>query len=167
MHIQPYHKKPGWQRFFAGAFFGGLIAYAVFMYMHGVMQERLLEENLTLQAETGELRRQNEALLRDNKDLGEKTKEGMTIETIEIEILNEKQMRMDRLITHQIEELMKEEIGQIVGESIESVAENDQLLISTIENETYKIDDFSYKLEIEKLVISKTVRITAKAEFAK
>ena len=166
MHISPYHKKPGWQRFFAGAFFGGLLAYMIFLYMHGVMQKDLLEHNMTLQAEVGELRRQNEALLQDNKDLDQKNKQDIKIETIDIKILNEDQMRLDRLLAHQLEELMKEDIDQIVGESIDAVTKNDELLIAAIENQTYRIDDFSYKVKVEKLTISKTVRIAAKAKFA-
>jgi len=167
MHIPPYHKQAGWQRFFAGAFFGGLIAYGIFLFMHGVMQEDLLEEHMTLQAETSELRRQNEALLRDNQNLDEKSKEDIKIESIEIEILNVEDMKLDRLLSHQLEELAKEEIDQIIGESVETIAKSDDLLISTIENETYFVDDFSYKLEVKKLSIYKTVRIAAEAKFTK
>lgn len=167
MHIPPYHKQAGWQRFFAGAFFGGLIAYGIFLFMHGVMQEDLLEEHMALQAETSELRRQNEALLRDNQDLDEKSKEDIKIESIEIEILNAEDMKLDRLLSHQLEELVKEEIDQIIGESVETLAESDNLLISTIENDTYHVDDFAYKIEVKKLSIYKTVRIAAEAKFAK
>jgi len=167
MHVPPYHKQTGWQRFFVGAFFGGLIAYAIFMYMFGQMQERLLEENFSLRTEAGELRKQNEALLSDSQDSDEKTKESVLIEKIKITFSNEEQLRLGQFITWQLEKLVKEEIDQIIGEPIESLAANDELLISTIENETYKIDDFSYKPVVEKLTISKTVRITAKVKFAK
>ena len=167
MHIPPYHKQAGWQRFFAGAFFGGLIAYGIFLFMYGVMQEDLLEEHMSLKAEASELRRQNEALLRDNQNLDEKSKADIKIESIEIEILNVEDMKLDRLLSHQLEELAKEEIDQIIGESVETIAKSDDLLISTIENETYHVDDFSYKLEVKKLSIYKTVRIAAEANFTK
>lgn len=167
MHIPPYHKEPGWQRFFAGAFFGGLIAYAILLFMHGTMQVELLEENLTLRAENGELKTQNEALLKDNKNLDEKTKADIKIDSVDIEILNAEDMKFDRLLGHQLTELIKKEIDQVIGSSVATVSGNAELLISTVENETYRVDEFSYKLEVRRLTIYKTVHLAVKVEFAK
>ncbi|WLV23780.1 hypothetical protein QR721_09005 [Aciduricibacillus chroicocephali] len=167
MHIPPYHKQPGWQRFFAGAFFGGLIAYMIFLFMYGTMQADFQEEHLALKAETAELKRQNTALLEDNQNLDEKSKEEIGIDSIDIAILNSEEMKFDRLLGHQLTELVREEVDQIIGAPIGSVAENADLLVSTIENKTYEIDDFSYKLEVRRLTIYKKVHIAVHAKFKK
>lgn len=166
MHIPPYYKKKSWQRFFIGAFIGAVIAYCIFIFMYGSMYERLFEHNLDLQSELTELEKQNEALLQDKKDLNEKSKAPVTVDGIEIHITNEKQLRLDRLIIHQLEEMMKQEIDHIIGQDISVVAESDRLLLSTIENKAFSIDDFTYSFEISKLTISKTVKITAKAKMS-
>ncbi|WP_077327461.1 sporulation membrane protein YtrI [Virgibacillus siamensis] len=166
MHIPPYYKKPSWQRFFAGAFFGACIAYFIFVYMHGFMYEQLLGENKDLQSQVAELKKQNEALLQDNQDLNEKTEEPLTVNSIEITITNQDELRLDKLIIHDLEELMKEEIDHIIGKDVSIIDESAQLLISSLENKEYTVDDFNYGFTIKKLTISKTLKITAEAELA-
>src|SRR5690625_1401761 len=164
MHIPPYYKKKSWQRFLVGAFIGAVIAYFITIFMYGSMYERLVERNLDLQSQITELEKQNEVLLQDKKDLNEKSKAEITVDGIEIKIKNEKQLRLDRLITHQLEEMIKQEIDHIIGQDISVVAESDQLILSTIENKAFTVDEFTYYFEVSKLTISETVKITAEAK---
>lgn len=166
MHIPPYYKKPSWQRFFAGAFIGACIAYFIFVYMHGFMYEELMGENKDLQSKVAELKKQNEALLQDKEDLNKKSKEPLTVTSIEVSIVNEDELRLDKLIIHDLEELMKEEIDHIIGQKVSIIDESAQLLISSLENKEYKVDDFNYGFTIKKLTISKTLKITAEVELA-
>ncbi|MGM8213585.1 sporulation membrane protein YtrI [Virgibacillus sp. W0430] len=166
MHIPPYYKNKSWQYFFVGILFGSVLSYFIFILMYGTMYEQLLEENLEIQLKLSELESQNEALLQDKKDLDEKSKNALTIESIDITISNATDLRFDRLITHQFEVLIKEEINHIVGRDIHTVSENDELLISTIENKAFSIDDFTYYFEVIKLSISKRVKITLKAKIS-
>lgn len=164
MHIPPYHKKLSWQRFLIGVCAGGVIAYIIFMYMHGIMYEKLLAENLQLRSEVHELQSKNESLLQDKKDMDEAVKKPLTIETIEISIYNHEQMDLDRLATHQLKELIKEEVNHIIGKEVETISESDQLLITTIENKPFTIDDFTYYFDIYTLTIAETVKINVKAK---
>lgn len=166
MHVPPYHKKIGWQRFFVGAFFGAIIAYCILMYMHGIMYERLITEHQELQSVADDLKRQNEVLSKDNQDLDDRYNEKVAIESIELTIINEKQLKLDRLLRHQLEEYIKAEIEHTIGKPLSSIAENDLLLISAIENKTFKVDDFSYQMQVQTLTISKVIRITLKADLA-
>ncbi|MGP4108320.1 sporulation membrane protein YtrI [Virgibacillus sp. L01] len=166
MHIPPYHKRKGWQRFLVGTVIGAIIAYFIFVYMHGYMYEQLLEENRDLQSQVNELENQNEALLKDNKDLDEKSKESLTVDSIEIEITNKDELRLDRLIIHDLEELMKKEIEDIIGQDLTIVSESSELLKSTIQNKNFKVDDFTYKFAVQTLVITPTVKITVEAEIS-
>ncbi|RKQ29898.1 sporulation membrane protein YtrI [Oceanobacillus halophilus] len=166
MHIPPYHKKSSWQRFFAGAALGGIIAYIVLLYMYGSMYEDLLKENMDLKSEVNDLTLQNEALLKDNEDLNEKTNKAPTIETIEVDILNWEKLKLDRLTVHELEELVKEEISHLVGEEISIVAESDFLLERAIENKGYTIDETTYYFDITKLYIWDTIKLSLEVKLS-
>ncbi|QKY69670.1 sporulation membrane protein YtrI [Lentibacillus sp. CBA3610] len=165
MHIPPYHKKPSFQRFLVGMFIGAVIAYFVFVYMHGSMYGQLLEENRDLKSEVTELNNQNEALLEDNEDLDEQSKEPIKVEAIEITIINEEDLP-DRLIIHDLEELMKEEIEHIIGQDLSIISESDGLLTATLENKVFTVDDFEFQFTVEKLYLTPTVKISVEANMA-
>lgn len=166
MHIPPYYKKESWQRFFIGAFVGAVIAYVIFIYMYGSMYEKLYEQNIDLQSQVNTLKKQNDALLEDNEDLDEKANEPIAIKSIEVEITNAEELRLDSLIVLQLEEMIKGEISHIIGEDLTVVGKSDHLLQSTIENKKYTIDDFSYHFEVTKLIISPTIRITVETKLS-
>lgn len=166
MHIPPYYKKASWQRFFVGTLIGGVMAYCVFAYMFNSMYERLLDNNLELQSQVTELKNQNDALLEDKKDLGEKTKQDITVESIEVTIMNDEELKLDHLIKHQMEELIKAEIKNIVGQEVSIISESDSLLSGTIENKEFAIEDLTYYFKITKIVFAKTVEIEVEAEIS-
>jgi|SRR5690625_4261162 len=164
MHIPPYHKKRPWQIFLVGSLIGSIIAYAIFAYMYGKMYEDLLAENVQLHTKIAELERQNEALLEDKENLEEKSDN--TIQAIEIDFANSADLRLDRLIIHELEDLILNEINFIIGKEVKSIAENDELLITVLENKTFTIDDLSYRFEVKKLYISERVKIALDATFS-
>lgn len=160
MHVSPYHKKRTIQIFLLGMLAGAVIAYIVLIFMYGKMYENLMTENIKLNSEIQDLERRNEALLQDKESLEERN---FIIQSIEIEFSNAEELRMDRLIIHQLENLIKNEIDQIIGKEIDSVADNDELLITVIENKTFTIDDLSYEFEVVKMSITERLRITLEA----
>ncbi|SDK43079.1 sporulation membrane protein YtrI [Sediminibacillus albus] len=165
MHIPPYYKQESWQRFFAGAFIGAIIAFVVYLYIYGQNYEKWLEDNMDLRSQLAELERQNEVLLENKKELDEKTKEKVVVQSISIKIENEKQLKLDRLIVHQIEERIKAEIDNVIGRDIVSLSENDQLLISTIENTVYRVEDINYHASINQLVIAPVLKLNLSLDF--
>lgn len=160
MHIPPYHKKKTWQRFFAGSLVGGIIAYIIFIFMYGTMYENQLKENLELTSQVNDLKNQNEALLKDTENL----KTPVTVSVIDITIENAEEISLDSLAVPKLEELVKDEISHITGQSVSIVDEIDQLLISAIENKEYTIDDLRYQFTVRKLTISETVKVFLEAE---
>lgn len=166
MHIPPYHKKPSWQRFLVGAAIGAILSYIVIMYMYGSQYEKLIANNYELQAQVTKVKAQNEALLKDKEDLSEKSNQSLTVQDIEVEITNGADLKLDRLITFQLEEMIKAAIYSIIGEKIEVVAASDNLLESTIENKGFTVDDFTYYFDITKLAFTQTVKITVKAKLS-
>lgn len=166
MHIPPHYKRPSWQRFLLGVVAGAFFAYLLLIFMYGTMYEQIVHENSTLRASNKELTKYNEALIEDQEEAEERQKAPYTIERIQIDIENEKELRLDRLAIHQLEELLIEEIDIVIGKSVSSVAENNVLLIAAIENKTFKVDDFTYTFTVKKFILYATVLITLEAKIA-
>lgn len=167
MHVPSYHKKPGWQRFLVGVFFGGLITYWVVLFMYGTMYERLIKENSELQNALTDANSRIEVLMKDNESLDEKSRQPATIEGIQLEILNATDLKIDPLLQTQLEGLVKGEIKDIIGKDVKSIADSDSLIFSSIENKTYVVDDFTYSFDIERLIlVAPTVRIVVIAKIS-
>lgn len=158
MHVQPYHKKRSVQHFLLGIFVGAIIAYLIFTYMHAKMYEDVLLDKIQLKTKITEIERQNEVLLQAKEDLQEESL--LTIDSIEITFDNTKELKLDRLITHQFDDLIKQELQEIIGKDSQSVANNDEMLIMLIENKKYVIDDLTYEFKVRKLTISNKIRLT-------
>ena len=130
------------------------------------MYERLFEKNLSLQSQVSELESQNNALSEDKKAIDEENKERLTVERIEIVIANADKLQLDRLIIHQLDDMIKKEINHIIGNDIRTVSESVKLLQSTIQNKEFSIDDFTYYFEVETMTISNTVEFTLIAKIS-
>lgn len=166
MHIPPYYKKKSWQHFIIGICTGVLVAYSIFIFMHGSMYEQLYENNLELQSQVNELKSHNDSLLKDKKESVAKSKAKLTIDRIEILITNQEELKLDRLIIHQLDKMIKQEINHLIGQDIKIVSESDQLLLSTIENKSFSVDDFTYFFEVERLTISDTIKLVMYAKIS-
>ena len=160
MHIPPYHKQRSWQRFFVGMLFGGVIAYAILIYMYGVMYEELLEENLQLTEAMNDLEKQNDVLLQDQTD----SNAPLTINEIEITIENPEAVKLDSLLVSQLKSLIKQEIGHLIGVEVNIISVSDQLLISAVENKSFKVDDTTYHFTISKLTMAPTLKLTVETK---
>lgn len=163
MHIPPFYKQSTWQRFFAGVVIGGIIAYGVLLYMYGSMYEEMLAQNRAFQSEINDLQNQNEALIQDKEELNEETEQVLKIGTVDVTIENGEELGLDRLLIHDLEEMVKHEVDHIIGQDLSVIGQSDLLLVSTIQNKEYKIDDFHFELEVKLLTIWETVRITVEA----
>lgn len=158
MHIPPYHKKKSIQHFLLGAITGACIAYVIFTFMYGKMYEDILLDKIQLQTKVSELTRQKEVLLMDKEQLQEKAV--LTVDSIELHFLNSEALKLDRLIIHQFEALIKQELNDVIGKESEALAASDTLLIALIENKQFTIDALTYEFEIRKLAISSKVSLT-------
>ncbi|WP_121639476.1 sporulation membrane protein YtrI [Virgibacillus sp. Bac330] len=164
MHIPPYHKKVTWQRFFVGVMVGGVIAYCILLYMYGTMYEDLIIRTNHMQSEISQLRNQNESLLADNDELNEKSVKQVTIESISFTVKNTEELRIDRLIAGKLEELVQEELKHIIGKDLSIIAESDSLIVASLENKTFTVEEFDYTFSVNKLIISNNIKIMADAK---
>src|SRR5699024_7504227 len=111
-----------------------------------------------MRTENNKLVRQNTALLEDKYDLEEKSSPDVL--SVSIDFMNREKLHLDKLITHQLEDLIKHELDPVIGKNVESIMENDQLVIDRIEDKTYTIDDLSYKIDVKKISITKTIKLS-------
>src|SRR5699024_4005855 len=160
MYIPPFFKKRIGRFFLLGLVVGIIVAYVVFIFMYGRMYEQLLERNLSLQHDVRELMTRNEALLQDQKEYDTHSSEKITVQSIDLAFTNPAELKVDRLMLHQFNEILVSEISHIIGQGVESLAHNDALLISTIENKTVTQSDFTYSFKVERLIIAENVKLT-------
>lgn len=157
MHIPPYHKKRSWQIFLIGLFTGSVIAYIILVIMYGKMYEAVIAEKIALTSSYNELKRQNEALIEDKEQLQDKSI--LTVKSIDIFYENDGEFRFDRLMIHQLNDLIQQELNDIVGKEVKTISANSELLVTVIENKTFTIDELSYQFEVRKLTITEQVVI--------
>ncbi|WP_017186302.1 sporulation membrane protein YtrI [Alkalibacillus haloalkaliphilus] len=162
MHIPPFYKKTTWQAFFIGILTGVVIGYMFFLYVYGQHTERWIEENLTLRNELNQVKQENELLKQDKDDLNRANEERLTIQDIELDWHNADELDLDRFTLHELNENVLQELQTVMGRNIQSVSDQRELLIRTIENKLYNIRDIRYQLEVHHITISTTLIITVK-----
>lgn len=167
MRIPSERQIKKWHHFITGLITGAIIAYVLFLFMNGQLYEQLLTESYELQAELSELEKQYELLQQDKDDLDERAKQAITVEKISVQIENEKELRLDRLVSHQMNDQIKEDIEHLLGQDITAIENSAQLLTSTIENKPLTIDDITYEFTVKQLVISAHLKLTIKADIVK
>lgn len=160
MYIPHHFKTKKGQFFIIGLVVGAVIAYLLFTFMYGKMYEQLVEVNRALTTEVTELTEQNKALLKDKEDISEQSEEPITVQSVHLTFQNPSDLKLDRLMVHQFDEILLKEISHIIGQNIVTLSENDQLLISTIENKSITLDDLTYSFEVSRLIIAQKVKIT-------
>ncbi|MFC4403676.1 sporulation membrane protein YtrI [Gracilibacillus xinjiangensis] len=162
MHIPPLYKRPGWQRFLAGSVIGAFIAYFIFVFMYGEMQEKWIEENLALRGELLELKETHNALVENHRILDEQAKEGIEIKEVTITFTNLKTYKIehDRIMIQQLNEAIKQETSQMIGMNLAEVTNSTDLLIRAIENKTITIDDFKFRAKVKKMIVTETLQLS-------
>ncbi|GAA0456235.1 sporulation membrane protein YtrI [Alkalibacillus silvisoli] len=160
MHIPPFYKKTKWQAFFIGILTGVVIGYMFFLYVYGQHTERWIEDNLAIRNELNQVQQENELLKQDKDDLNRANERRLTIQDIELEWSNSDEIDLDRFTLHELNENVLQELQTIMGRNIESVSEQRELLMRTIENKVYDIRDIQYELEVRHITISPTLIIT-------
>src|SRR5690625_4025447 len=162
MQIPPFYKYKSYHIFIIAALSGAIIAYIVLLYMNGHMHDNVVVARVELKMEIKEIRKQNEKLSNDKEEM--EAQSSATVKGIQIEFENAKELKFDRLSTLQLENMVKNELANVIGKTIQSVSESDDLLVTVIENKTFTIDDHSYQFEVKKISISEQIKLTLEGE---
>lgn len=167
MRISEYHRKPNWQRFFAGIAVGAIISWLVFLVLYGTLQERQLQLIEEQNNRILDLEKKRKVLTEDINRLNEDNKNRLKIVDIKIKILNVNKFGLDSLIKHNLEKSVINDLNHLLNRDINSVSNNKELLRKAIENKVYEIDEKKYLLKIYSITFDTVLDITLKMELAR
>ncbi|WP_461201294.1 sporulation membrane protein YtrI [Anoxybacillus sp. TBDG-1] len=162
MRVPPYSRDPGWQRFFAGAAIGTIISWIVFTQIFGILQEKQVRQLKTQQEIIAQLKHDLNIWQQDYIQLNKENKKRLTIQSIDVKIINAQSYGIDTYTTFRIEEDIKRDIQHITAKDIETVYKSKELLKKAIENKTYIIDNRTYHLDIETILFFTNISIELK-----
>ncbi|MGX1982381.1 hypothetical protein EDD69_10361 [Thermolongibacillus altinsuensis] len=162
MRIPPYYRDRNWQRFFVGLAIGAVISWFVFLQIFGILQEEQVRELAKQQDLISDLQNDLKIWQQDYVQLNKENKKKLTIQTINVHIMNHEQYALDSYTRFRIEESIKKDIHYLIAKDIETVYKSKELLKKAIENKTYIIDDRNYRIEIETILFFTTLSIELK-----
>lgn len=147
MRVPPYNRDPGWQRFFSGAVIGAIIGWVIFIFIYGTFQERLVGDLDKMEDQLKIYKERIHILTEDNDKLKE-ARDKLKIEDFHISISNHDKYMLNELSRASIIAQINTDLNHLISKEIESVAENQELLIKTIENKGYKLDEKTYYFRV-------------------
>gem|GEM_PF-6074262 len=90
----------------------------------------------------------------------------LTVQDIQVEIINGDQFRIDPLSLFEVEEAVKRDIHSVLAKDLQVVFQSRQLLKRAIENKPVRINDKRYKLVIKEMVFYTTLTIQLELELS-
>lgn len=135
--------------------------------MFGEMQE---EQSLKIQRqedEIAQLKKEKNIWQEDFKKLNEKNLQSLTVQEIEVKIVNANKFKLDPLSVFELEEDVKENINMVLAKDLNLVFNSRELLKRAIENMPVRINDKRYQLTIKEMVIYTTLTLQLEIQFAK
>mgnify|MGYP001176804707 FL=1 len=166
MRIPPYYEKRQWQIFFFGAVIGGIVGWLVLLFIYGELQER--------QAATIQMQKELIQSLEEEKNiwqeefqkLNEKNNEQLTVQAIDVKIINADKYKIDSLSKYEAEEAIKEDIRIVLAKDLEFVYNSRELIKKTIENKPIKINDKRYKFVVKEMLVYTNLLIHLEIQLA-
>ncbi|WP_101844637.1 sporulation membrane protein YtrI [Halobacillus sp. Marseille-P3879] len=159
MYIPPQIRSREWRRFYAGCIFGAITGYILFVFINDQLHEHLEEENIQLSTELNEIEAKYESLVNEEKEADEEKNQALTIQEIVPSYSNAKELQVDKLTQHQLSSMVKDQLQSLTGENIEDISDQSELIIATIENKQFIVEDFTYTLTIERLIIANQLQL--------
>jgi hypothetical protein len=165
MRIPPYYQKPSWQRFFSGMAIGGAISWIIFLYIYGVWQDRHYYEIRKQEDKIAELNNDIKIWQDEYKEINKRNIEQLTVQKINIKIINSDKYKLDTLSVFETEEAVKHDIAMMLAKDIDTVYKSKDLIRKIIENKTVKLNDKRYKLHVQEMVVYTTLTINLEIGF--
>lgn len=165
MRIPPYYQKTSWQRFFSGMAIGGAISWGIFLYIYGVWQDRHYYEIRKQRDTITELNNDIKIWQQEYKEINKRNIEQLTVQKINVKIINSDKFKLDTLSVFETEEAVKHDIGMMLAKDIDTVYKSKDLIKKIIENKTVKLNDKRYKLHVQEMVVYTTLTINLEIGF--
>ncbi|MFC5774659.1 sporulation membrane protein YtrI [Ectobacillus antri] len=162
MRIPPLYRFPLWRVAFASMVIGGIISWGIFLFVYGELQEKQQRLLLMQQNEINQLEKAYHHLMEDKQRSNEEIRKTLTVQDIQIEIINHDELRLDSLAVHSLTTDIKGELQNLLNKSVSTVADHKELLCKAIENKIYKRDEFLYRFEVRTIYFDTTLNISLK-----
>ena len=159
MRLPQYYRRPNWQRFFAGLAIGTLIGWFFFLYQFGSIHQLLTTEIKKKQLTIEEQKETIDILRSNEKKLNEENEQKLTIQQMEVTFLNAKKHHVNELALYELKQQLLKEIKYLEGKNIATIAATKEMLIRTIENKVFTIDERRFQLKTKQLYLYTTLEI--------
>jgi hypothetical protein len=165
MRIPPLYRNPFWQRFLAGTAIGGIISWCIFLYIFGFWQDKHTKIIRKQQEDIRDLKKDISIWQEEYKAENKRNIEKITVQTIDVKIINWEKYGLDSFSAFQVEDSVKEDIRMMLAKDLETVFKSKDLIKKTIENKTVKMNDKRYKLEVKEMIIYTTLSIRLEIKY--
>lgn len=159
MRIPPLYRRPSWQRFLSGAAIGGAISWCIFLYIYGTLQEKQTRIIRQQQEDIADLKNDIKIWQEEYKAANKRNIEKITVQNIRVKITNWQKFNLDSLSAFELEDSVKEDIGNMVAKDLETVYKSKDLIKKIIENKPVEINGKKYTLTVKEMVIYTTLSI--------
>lgn len=166
MRIPPFYHQPIWQRFLAGVAIGSVISWLVFLFIYGTLQEKQTKQLKQQQDEIADLNRSIKIWQEEFKALNKKNTDQLTIQSIQVKLLNGNKYKLDSFSIFELEEEIKEDVSSVIAKDLKTVFESKDVLKKMIENKMVKLNDKRYRIELKEIVIYTTLSIEIEIQLA-
>lgn len=165
MRIPSSQQFQEWRRLFAGMAIGAVMSWLIFLFIFGDWQEEYSMKIKLQEEEINELQEEKKIWQEDVEKINKDNEEKLTIQKIEVKILNHERYKLDLFSVHEIEESAKEDIRTLLTQNIETAFKSRDLILRAVENRTFKAHEKRYRLKIKDIVFYTTLTIQVELQF--
>ncbi|WP_227936612.1 sporulation membrane protein YtrI [Alkalihalobacillus deserti] len=159
MRIPPFFQRRTVQRFFAGIILGVFIGWFFFIYQYGQVYEGLIVRISEQEATITDLEKNIKILVSEQTKLNKENQKKLTLQEIEIHFINNNKIRLNQLTLLDLKQQVLNELQYIKRKDLETIANMKELMISTIENKVFPVEDKRYQLDIKDIFLYTTLEL--------
>ncbi|HEU5138627.1 MAG TPA: sporulation membrane protein YtrI [Bacillales bacterium] len=164
MRIPQHYHSPGWQRFIVGFLLGAVIGWVFFITLYGQAQEDQINLINKQKDKIAELQDEKDIWLDDVKEENEKLEKKLTVQDIQVKFVNKKESELGDTALSTLNRDVEKQLSSLLTKDLETVGGNSEILIQSIENKTFEIEDNKYHLEVQTLIITSVIKVGVKIE---
>lgn len=166
MRIPAKEQMREWRRLFVGMALGAIISWLIFLYIYGDWQEKYSKTIKEQRELIRTLKKEKEIWQEDIQKLNKENEDKLTIQQINVKIINHEKYNLDLFSVHEFEEAIKEDIRTLLTKDIETAYKSRELIRRTIENRSFVAHDKRYRLQIKEVIYYTTLSIELNLQFA-
>ncbi|MGM7702316.1 sporulation membrane protein YtrI [Pseudalkalibacillus sp. Hm43] len=167
MRIPPLHRRKGYQRFFAGIIIGTLIGWFFFLLSFGGLQNHYIMEIKKRDQRYEDLNNKFQHYREDYDEKNKEIEKNLKVQEIDVTFLNREKVKIKGLMFHELERSVKSELHDLLTDDIESVSKHSDLVIKTLENKTFLIENEKFQVKVYQMHLYTTLRLYLNVERVK